>query len=388
VTVGIKISSDSRSGDTPGVAETPNADGVGELITPENLFEVEDRDFYDLLGSNPTKTSETINWLGSSYSGADIKVVAHLYRTRDATDTTKQQEDLALYEALKLGLSNIMPSLTSTGDGLGAIDYSAEDEFGFQIWTYARKKDLFRTRLGLDIGNQTHQQAIQTLTEKVFVDGDFRPIPIARKRKTAEGLLQIYDEALSQLQEDLKTQARVDKDAFQTLVLASLQTLSISTHRDKIAVRALGHSYVKGYTRGPRTIAGSMIFTVFYEHALLALIRAMGKDGSIWRNSTEFSSLLPDQLPPIDLTIAFANEYGAMSIEDILTEDVVNFVARDCDVMTPAGKIQLSRLQRGTTGWEQDGLSATDLLYNKTFDESYYTDYLDQIGIRRWKVNR
>ena len=73
-------------------------------------------------------------------------------------------------------------------------------------------------------------------------------------------------------------------------------------------------------------------------------------------------SLLPDQLPPLDLSIVFVNEYGSQSkmaiygvefvndgvtysIEDLLTEQVINFMARDIDIMTDYGKVKLSHLR-------------------------------------------
>jgi len=131
-----------------------------------------------------------------------------------------------------------------------------------------------------------------------------------------------------------------------TKVLAEVQTLSASTHRDKQAVRACGSVYPKGFTRGPREIAGSLIFTVFNEHVLYEFLEADASDF----DSNVYTSALIDQLPPVDILVSFANEYGqtsrmtiygvefvnegqVMSIEDILTENVVNFVARDLDPM-------------------------------------------------------
>jgi len=127
-------------------------------------------------------------------------------------------------------------------------------------------------------------------------------------------------------------------------VLTELQTLSISTHRDKNEVRAFGHVYSKGVVRGPRTVAGSMVFTVFNSHVLQELMEL---------HSSEFdqgivTTTIADQIPPMDLTIVFANEYGnisrmaiygveivnegmVMSIEDLFTESTINFIARDFD---------------------------------------------------------
>jgi hypothetical protein len=132
-----------------------------------------------------------------------------------------------------------------------------------------------------------------------------------------------------------------------TKELATIQTLSASTARDKRAVHACGSVYPKGFTRGPRSIAGSCIFTVFNEHVLYDFLEAHASDFDAHKGLT---SALLDQLPPVDFSIAFANEYGAisrmhiygvefvnegqtLSIQDLLTENVVQYVARDIDPM-------------------------------------------------------
>ncbi len=132
-----------------------------------------------------------------------------------------------------------------------------------------------------------------------------------------------------------------------TKTLAELQTISISTDRDKRPVRAFGQVSVRGFCRGPRMVAGSMIFTVFDRHVLWEILGASNYDAD-----DAFRPALMDQLPPIDITISFANEYGSlsrmslygvefvsegrtMSIENLLLEDVVQYVARDIDIMTP-----------------------------------------------------
>ena len=126
--------------------------------------------------------------------------------------------------------------------------------------------------------------------------------------------------------------------------LGSLQTISISTHQDKRPVRSLGNINAKEYTMGQRTIAGSLVFAVFDKH----FADQMFKDSLSSINQTENSAIstimLPDELPPFDITISYANEYGhtsrmalygvrlvnegqVMSINDIYTENTYQFVA-------------------------------------------------------------
>ncbi len=130
---------------------------------------------------------------------------------------------------------------------------------------------------------------------------------------------------------------------------AELQTISYSVHREKFPVRTLGRVNPKGFTRGSRTIAGSLIFTIFDRNALWDILTTNRNDPP----DTPGHSPLIDQIPPIDITITFQNEMGymaamriygieivdegqTMSIDDIITENVMSYIARDITVMAPS----------------------------------------------------
>ena len=133
------------------------------------------------------------------------------------------------------------------------------------------------------------------------------------------------------------------------IIVGECQTLTYSIYRPTVPVYALGTSKPKGYTKGPRTVAGTLIFTVFDRHVLLsALKNAYGNKDSNCLNSI----LLADQIPPFDIQITFLNEYGqssllavhevritsegqTMSIEDMLTENTMQYLATDITLMTP-----------------------------------------------------
>lgn len=119
--------------------------------------------------------------------------------------------------------------------------------------------------------------------------------------------------------------------------LGSLQTLSVSTHQDKRPVRVIGSMNALDYTMGQRTIAGSLVFAVFDQHFAMEMFKDLEK-------ATGRTFFLPDELPALDLTITFANEYGrtsrmaiygvriqnegqVMSINDLYTENTYQFVA-------------------------------------------------------------
>lgn len=128
-------------------------------------------------------------------------------------------------------------------------------------------------------------------------------------------------------------------------IVGSLQTISYSVHDEKTPVRGLGDMNVKGYVYGPRTIAGSLIFTVFNRHWAYDIMNQYSNDNQL------NAHFLVDELPPINITISIANEYGngarialygvtfvnegqVMSINDLYTENTFQYFATDIDYLT------------------------------------------------------
>lgn len=140
-----------------------------------------------------------------------------------------------------------------------------------------------------------------------------------------------------------------DKLSKKCYVLGSLQTISISTYQDKSPVRAIGNINAKDYLMGPRSIAGSLVFAVFDRHFAY----------DIFNDLKEFSGkgvLLTDEIPALDITICFSNEYGkkskmvlygvkmisegqVMSINDLFTENTYQFVGTGLENLTPEDSV-------------------------------------------------
>jgi hypothetical protein len=131
------------------------------------------------------------------------------------------------------------------------------------------------------------------------------------------------------------------------LELGDLQTVSYSIHRENSPVRTIGHSNVRGFVKGSRTIAGSLIFTVFNEYAWYKI----DEYKNYLSRTNGFFAPLADMLPPFDIVFTFFNEYGnaskmkiygvtivdegqTMSIDDILTEQTYTFMARGIQPIT------------------------------------------------------
>lgn len=285
---------------------------------------------YDYLPNEPLKFEGTVHAGGISYSGADIKVVVNVYNTQEKQSSQFQKQ--------------------------------AEKE---------------RTRLDVEEKRLLKRQA--------EAEGRHARTGVIQHRGTNEGRLAVTE--LNKIRKQLdanhkkrvsldereKVQASKTTDKPPTIVLADAQTLSISSYRDKAPVRSLGSVYPKGYTRGPRQIGGNIVFTVFDRDVMYDFLETHPSDFDGNRQST----VVLDQLPPVDIIISFANELGSvsrmaiygvefisagqiMSIEDIMTENVVEYVARDFDPMTNVGVVDLHKPAGSTLVWQSK--SASDLL--------------------------
>jgi len=197
------------------------------------------------------------------------------------------------------------------------------------------------------------------------------------------------------------------KAVFANKVIGELQAISYSITREKAPVYTMGSSDPRSFSRGKRGIAGTLVFIVFVCHVLLSTLGGYSTDGGLkfqsdiddirpeFRDQTEvggtvgsaggLSSVLQgtsgtsaadtidnqespltsvgsdqeiatawyaDQIPPFDVTLAAANEYGALavmrifgvellnegygvSIDDIVSEQQHTYVARTIIGWTP-----------------------------------------------------
>jgi len=101
--------------------------------------------------------------------------------------------------------------------------------------------------------------------------------------------------------------------------LIELTTVTVSVHREKAPVRACGYIGAKGYARGRRTLAGTIILTQFQADFMLRFLgQTNDKD-----ESKDTQILKVDQLPPFNLYLYFGDEYGCQSYRHILGVDIV-----------------------------------------------------------------
>jgi len=159
------------------------------------------------------------------------------------------------------------------------------------------------------------------------------------------------------------------KAVFGNKVVAELQAISYSITREKAPIYTMGSPDVRSFSRGKRGIAGTLIFVVFDRHVLLGTLGGYSSDGGLlfqsdiddirpqFTNPNSMSSNLTssstrtaadtvqnqespltsvgsdqelastwyaDQIPPFDITLAAANEYGALAVMKIFGVELLN----------------------------------------------------------------
>lgn len=169
-------------------------------------------------------------------------------------------------------------------------------------------------------------------------------------------------------------------------VIGTLQGISWSVTREKAPIYTMGEVDPRAFARGKRGIAGSLVFIQFDRHSLLHEMElqkfwadkdSLRPDGleinpvdpasgnapssNVFQQESAFGNVLDprddqkavtpwfsDQIPPFDITLVAANEYGAaatmriygveilnegsgVSIDDIVMEQQMTYVCRTID---------------------------------------------------------
>jgi hypothetical protein len=308
------------------------------------------------------------------YSGADVKLVVHMPPEESPTSSGNRERLQQELEDLEERIQNLEPStqdVTVLEGRAAELRRNVEDHTRAAEEAHAAGNPVDQ----IELERAAAQEELTELEET-----------IRGARGSAENRAQLVaqrDSAASQL-EALGDNEPPPTRSIKTL--AELQTLSISTHREKYPVRTLGSVFPRSYTRGPRTLSGSMVFAVFNQHVLkefleVARYRSTGV-GDFDRHG--WPAFLPDQLPPLDISIALANEYGnisyatilgvefinegmVLSIEDLYVESTMQWVARDYD---PLRQVAARTLSRAGVSEAQTCLTGTSLVMEELRERS------------------
>jgi len=208
------------------------------------------------------------------------------------------------------------------------------------------------------------------------------------------------------------------KGVFANKVIAELQAISYSITREKAPLYTMGAADPRSFSRGKRGIAGTLIFLMFDRHALLgefgvfadnpdaihkflsdkddialgavggnvqagiaSTLTAAGTGDAFAAGSSAFltadeqaltsvgSDQTPawawfvDQIPPFDITLAAANEYGALAVMRIYGVEILN-EGYGVSIDDIVSEQQMTYVARTLIGWRPigNGLNDTSLL--------------------------
>jgi len=170
--------------------------------------------------------------------------------------------------------------------------------------------------------------------------------------------------------------------------IGALSGITFSVTREKAPIYTMGSPNPRSFSRGKRGIAGSLIFTVFDRPALYTMLethhntpdemkfytrahntipgdpghkRGISTVDSTVRDVVSKTPFYADQIPPFDITITFVNEYGqaaarsiygcellnegsGASMDDIVIEETMTYVAREIGPMYRIATDQLHRM--------------------------------------------
>lgn len=103
--------------------------------------------------------------------------------------------------------------------------------------------------------------------------------------------------------------------------LGTLSEISLSTHRPKYEVLSMGSNSPKGYTAGPRVVAGQLVFAMFNAHIMYDIAAYYNKfsasddskTNSILNLYADMHDRHEDELPMFDIIMNCCNNDGIVS---------------------------------------------------------------------------
>jgi hypothetical protein len=331
----------------------------------------------------------------TTYSGSDITVIAYRDGESPAMKFLKGQ----LNQEINLIESNIK-SAEQDLKNIPIATTSARNEIE-QQWDQFYSADVFTTGLNPDSVGTTR-----------LPSGEVVPV-FSRAKENWEGIVEnrynnldnLQNERIQKVQQRIQTlesqKSKKEKELAELRKtplweLGSIHTISYSSFREKFAVRSLGMVAAKGYTHGPRTIAGTMVFNVLQAHELYNLASSMSakQAGEEIKGMVHPGAAMLDQIEPFNIILMFANEFGvysslhlfdvtistegqSMSVDEIVTQNTMNFYALEMLPMLPLGNAfestdeMIARIINSAGGKRQtnkDGSVSKEMVPIPTFD--------------------
>lgn len=195
------------------------------------------------------------------------------------------------------------------------------------------------------------------------------------------------------------------KAVFANKVVGELQAISYSITREKAPIYTMGSADPRSFSRGKRGIAGTLVFVVFDRHVLLSTLGGYSTDGGL-KFQSDIDEIRPefkdpvtvgttigsagglaatlqgtsgttaadtvqnqespltsvgsdqeiatawytDQIPPFDVTLAAANEYGALAVMRVFGVELLN-EGYGVSIDDIVSELQHTYVARSIIGW-------------------------------------
>lgn len=179
-----------------------------------------------------------------------------------------------------------------------------------------------------------------------------------------------------------------------TQIIGELQTISYSIHQEKFPIRCLGDMNAKGYIFGPRTIAGSLVFSVFNEHWTSEIRKKYAKSRGV-----DNVHYLADEMPSFNVTFSCANEYGkkaymsiygvtlvnegqVMSVNDLYIENTYQFYATNIEYLEPLEEA-LSASDEGKNVAEENKITSVEDTEEESKEDKDNTKYVKDVSDKK-----
>ena len=305
----------------------------------ENMYKQGVRDALRNKSRSAVQVDTNTNWLSHAFSGQDVRIYVFITPTDD--ENPEQPESVDRGTTTQAGTNS---SSSEKIDMLGKLDEEA----------YKNSKDSILADINSSFIEGMEYEALaacvdpygRTTTEDTktseLVD------TLANEEKTKR---EVWDT----LSSDKKMESLASELSSSFLCLASANNMTFSSFRAKPQARPIGHVNPKGYARGTRTIAGTLVTVTFDRDVLYKLISSMDQDGV--NQTYDYHNI--DQLPQISFIITGNNEYGmgffrilhgveflsedaSYGSNDLVLYQTLQFVALDATPIIPLEGYDLS----------------------------------------------
>lgn len=333
----VRISSDIAAGRTPDMARFNRLtnEQVSNNIELEKLYK-------DKSDGYTTEESSTYDvYIREAYLVKQMVDVRERYE-RAVTAEEKQKLTEEAYQ-IRLQVNSVILGVDSVADFERRVwlMYTGEDISGRNPNRTDEQKKLWDGQMALMNKATADYKAMKTDEQKAL-----------EPTKTDA---QQYEEAYGKAGRDMWRERKYETfsgadmvvyfafPGYRPVDVGTASLISYSIYREKKQIRTIGAINTKGITKGPRTVSGRMVFTVVREHIVEMIKRELPYTRAL-------KNLLMDELPPFDILVSFGNEYGAsaglviqgvtfvdeqktMTVDDLYTENIYTYLARDIEVM-------------------------------------------------------